>query len=74
MDLISLTVGLPFAPLRGLVALARVIQEEADEQLYSPASVRHELEEIEAEQQTEHLSDEVAKARQQQAVNRLLHG
>lgn len=66
MDIVSLTIGLPFAPLRGLLALARVLQQEAEEQLYSPAAIRRELEEIEA------LPDESARARQQQVVDRLL--
>jgi hypothetical protein len=74
MDLISLTVGLPFAPLRGLLAIAKVIQEEADEELYSPAAARRQLEAIEEELRTEQVSDEAATKRQQQVVDRLLRG
>ncbi len=50
MDLISLTIGLPFAPIRGLLALARLLQDEAEQELYSPTRVRRELEDIEAAQ------------------------
>jgi Gas vesicle protein G len=72
MDLISLTVGLPLAPIRGLLALARLLQDEADQELYSPARVRRELEEIEAAQSSAELSDEAAEAEAEQAVDRLV--
>jgi hypothetical protein len=72
MDLVTMTVGLPFAPLKGLLALARVLQEEGEKELYDPKRVRRELEEIEAEQADEAMSDEEAEARKQQAVTRLI--
>ena len=61
MDLITMTIGLPFAPLKLLTALAGVLEEEAERELYSPSRVRRELEEIEA-----------AQERRQQAVTRLV--
>jgi hypothetical protein len=72
MDLISLTIGLPFAPIRGLLALARLLQDEAEQELYSPTRVRRELEEIEAAQSNAELSDEAAEAGAQQAIDRLV--
>ena len=72
MDLVSLTIGLPFAPLRGLLAVARLLQEEAEEQLYSPTQVRRELEEIESARAEQQLPDEDA-AEQTQAVLDRLH-
>jgi len=72
MDLVTMTVGLPFAPLKGLLALARMLEEEAERELYSPSRVRRELEEIEAEQADQALSDEDAQARKQEAVTRLV--
>ena len=72
MDLISLTIGLPFAPIRGLLALARLLQDEAEQELYSPTRVRRELEEIEAAQSNAELSDEAAEAEAQQVVDRLV--
>ena len=71
MDLVSLTVGLPFAPLRGLLALARMLQEEAEQQLYSPTQVRRELEEIESARTAEELSDEAAAEETQAVLDRL---
>ena len=72
MDLVTMTVGLPFAPLRGLLALARVLEEEGERELYSPSRVRRELEEIEDEQSNQALSDDDAEARKQEAVTRLV--
>jgi hypothetical protein len=73
MDLISLTIGLPLAPIRGLLALARLLQDEADRELYSPTRVRRELEEIEAAQSRAELSDEAAEAEAQKALDRLVN-
>jgi hypothetical protein len=72
MDLVTMTVGLPFAPLKGLLALARVLEEEGEKELYSPTRVRRQLEEIEEQQADQALSDEDAEARKQQAVTRLV--
>ena len=72
MDLISVTVGLPFAPLRGVLALARVIQAEVDRQLYDPATVRRELEEIDAARSRGDLAAHEAAARERRTVGRLI--
>jgi len=72
MDLVTLTVGLPFAPLKGLLALARVLEEEAERELHSPSRVRRELEEIESQQSEQVLSDEDAEARKEQALTRIV--
>lgn len=72
MDLITMTVGLPFAPLKLLTALAGVLEREAERELYSPSRVRRELEEIEEAQSDEAVSDEDAEERKQQAVTRLV--
>jgi Gas vesicle protein G len=71
MDLVSLTVGLPFAPLRGLLAVARLLQDEAEEQLYNPTHVRQELEEIEEARTDRQLSDEAAADATQSVLDRL---
>jgi len=71
MDLVSLTIGLPLAPLRGLLALARLLEEEAEAQMYSPTEVRRELEEIESDQAEGRLSDEDAAESKQAVLDRL---
>ena len=72
MDLFTLTVGLPFAPLKGLLAVARLLQEEADRELYDPAAARRELAEIEAQRNAEAIPADQAQQAQQAVVNRLL--
>jgi Gas vesicle protein G len=72
MDLASLTIGLPFLPVRGVVALARVLQEEAERELYDPARVRREIEDIETAQAEGEITDDVADRAKQEAVSRLI--
>ena len=72
MDLVTLTVGLPFAPLRGLLAVARVLQEEAERQLYDPSAARRELEELEELQDGRTIEGEVVGEAEQAVVDRLL--
>jgi Gas vesicle protein G len=71
VDLVSLIVGLPFAPLRGLVALAEVIADEAERQRYDPREVRRAVEQIEAAEAAHELSPEEAANMKEQALNRL---
>lgn len=47
--LISGTVGMPLLPVRGLLALARTIQQQAEQELTSPAALRRRLEAVERE-------------------------
>jgi hypothetical protein len=72
MDLVTLTIGLPFAPLRGLLAVARVLQEEAERQLYDPSVARRELEELEEQRDSTVIEGEVVDEAQQAVVDRLL--
>jgi hypothetical protein len=47
MVLISATVGLPLLPVRGVLALARTIQQQAEQERSSPAALRRRLEAVE---------------------------
>lgn len=44
MGLVTAILTLPIAPLRGVIALGRVIQEQVDRELNDPARARRELE------------------------------
>jgi hypothetical protein len=74
MDLVSSTVGLPFAPIKLVLAIARLLQEEAESHLYDPARVRRELEEIEEAQAHDELPDDVAEEHKKHVVSRLTRG
>lgn len=71
MGLVSAILGLPLAPVRGVIALGEVIQRRVDEEMYNPASVRRDLEETERAREAGEISrDEEAEA-QQQVLERL---
>ncbi|GAA2882048.1 hypothetical protein GCM10010517_45170 [Streptosporangium fragile] len=46
MSLLGAVFGLPLAPVRGLIRLAELIQEQAELELRHPAAVRRRLEEV----------------------------
>jgi hypothetical protein len=69
---LSTIVGLPLAPLRVVLAVGRVLRDQAEQELYNPAQVRRQLEEIDTAQVDGSLSGAAAEERQQQAVDRLL--
>lgn len=71
MDIITLVVTLPLAPVRGLVALAEVLLREAERELYDPSSLRRQLEEIEAAVASGELSAEEGEGMQQEILGRL---
>lgn len=58
MGLVGFVVGLPLAPVRGVIALGRLIQEQVEQELRSPASMRRELEQAEAARAADKISPE----------------
>lgn len=72
MSIISLILGLPLAPFRGVIALGEVIQDRVNQELHDPASARRELEAAsEARAAGEISADEEAEI-QQEVVNRMV--
>jgi len=72
VGLLKALVRLPLAPVRGAVALAEQIQQQAEAEFYDPARIRAEIEAI-AVQRHEHLiSDEEADQREELLLQRLL--
>ncbi|MDV6266610.1 gas vesicle protein GvpG [Rhodococcus globerulus] len=47
MGLLSFIVTLPLAPVRGVISLAELIQQQVEDELHDPASARRALEELE---------------------------
>jgi cytochrome c-type biogenesis protein CcmH/NrfG len=58
MNLLSLVFGLPLAPVRLVVAVARAIQQRAEEDLAHPAVARRELEELEEAYEAGEVSED----------------
>jgi hypothetical protein len=68
MGLLTLPFRLPLLPVRGVVRLAQLIQEEAERELANPATVRRELEEVAREQASGEISDQEAAVLEDEAV------
>lgn len=73
MDLFSMILGLPLAPLRGVLAVGRVLQQEAEQQLYDPTRVRREIEEIESAADAGELSKGEAQREEEQILGRVVN-
>ena len=72
MGLVSGLLTLPLAPLRGTVWVAEQVAAEADRQLYDPARIRRQLEEVAAARRDGRLDEEEAAAVERELVRRLL--
>jgi hypothetical protein len=72
MNPLSLILGLPTLPVRGVLWLGRVIQEQAERELHDPASIRHLLEEAETAKRQGRLSEADAERVEHQAVDRMI--
>ncbi|MEU0517932.1 gas vesicle protein GvpG [Streptosporangium sp. NPDC006007] len=56
----ELLFGWPLAPVKGLIRLAEIIQEQVDLETRSPMAVRRRLEEVEEARLTGEISEEDA--------------
>lgn len=74
MGLLSSIIGLPFAPIRGVVRLGELIQDQVEQQMHDPARIRRELEEIDAAARAGAMSPDDKRAAQQRVVGRVAHG
>lgn len=70
MELLTLIFRLPFLPVRGVIRLAELIQEQAEQEFYDPARVRRELEEAQRRHDAGEISDdELAQIEDELASN-----
>lgn len=72
MGVLTGLVTWPLAPVRGVVALARLIGDEAERQYRDPVAVRRALEQVEADRTAGLISDEEAAAMEDELIGRLL--
>jgi chorismate mutase len=72
VGLITGILGLPLAPLRGTVAVAEQIRQQAEDEFYDPARIRAQLEEVDRQRAAGELTDEEATAWEDELVDRLL--
>lgn len=72
MGLLWSIVSLPWAPVRGVVWVSEVIQEQVEQQLRNPASIRRELEQIEADAAAGRITAEERDRAQQAVLDRMI--
>ncbi|RMI29001.1 gas vesicle protein GvpG [Nocardia stercoris] len=71
MGLLTWVVSLPFAPVRGVIWVSELIQDEVEQQLHDPKNLRRELEEIDRAVATGELSPDEAEQVQQEVLDRM---
>lgn len=71
MGLLGLIVGLPFAPVRGVIALSEIIRDRVDEEMRHPASARKELEAAEEAREVGEISAAEEAEVQQEVIDRM---
>lgn len=70
MSLLSL-LGLPLAPVRGVIKLGELVQRQVEEELHDPAAARRELEELERRRADGGLSPEKEAEAQRRVLGRM---
>ncbi len=73
MGLITGILTLPLAPLRGTIAVAELLRDEAEKQLNDPERIRAELAHVEQLREQGALNDEEATAWEDSLIDRLTH-
>ncbi|WP_446211632.1 gas vesicle protein GvpG [Micromonospora sp. IBSANI012] len=71
MDILWTLLTLPYAPVRGLTSVVRVIAREAEARQYDPANIRRELEELDRAAEAGDITPEERDRGQQRVLDRL---
>ena len=71
MDILWALLTLPYAPVRGLTAVVKVIAREAESQMYNPVNIRRELEELDRAAEAGDITPEQRDRQQEQVLDRL---
>ncbi len=72
MGLLTGLLGLPLAPVRGVVWLAEQIRDHAEEQFYDPVRIRTQLERVEEARSAGEISEEEAVELENELLQRLM--
>ena len=74
MGILTGILGLPFAPIRGTIAVAEQVKRQAEDTYYDPAIIRRQLETVEELHQDGSLSDAEAAWWESKLLERLVEG
>ena len=72
MGLLTGILTLPLAPVRGVAAVAEQVRRQAEEVFYDPATIRAELEQVDAMRADGRLTEAEATAWEDELIDRLL--
>ncbi len=72
MGLLTGLLTLPAAPLRGVIAVANQVKEQAESEYYDPARIRAELDEVARLRDRGELTDDEAVAWEDALIERLM--
>lgn len=72
MEILSSILTFPYAPVRGLTALATVLLREAENQMYGQASIRRQLEELDEAVAAGRMSAQERAQAEQAILDRLM--
>jgi hypothetical protein len=72
VGLLSSVFGLPFAPVRGVIWLGEVIQEQVEHEMADPSVIRHKLEEIEEARAAGLISEEEEARAMEETLQRMM--
>ena len=72
MGLITGLLGLPLAPLRGTLAVAEQVRQQAEEEFYDPGAIRAQLDAVERQRELGVLTDDEATAWEDELLERLM--
>jgi hypothetical protein len=72
VGLVTGLLGLPLAPVRGVIWLAEQIRRQAEEQYYDPARIQAQLEEIDEARRAGTLSEEECDKLENELLQRLM--
>ncbi|GII92873.1 gas vesicle protein GvpG [Sinosporangium siamense] len=72
MGLISLIFSWPVAPVKGVIKLGELIQEQIERETADPAAIRRRLEEIERDAEAGRISEEEAREATERLLQRLI--
>lgn len=71
MGLVTLVLGLPVAPVRGVIKLSELIQERVDQEMYAASSAREDLEAAEEARAAGEISPDEEAEVQQEVLDRM---
>ena len=74
MGLLTGLLGLPLAPVRGVVWLAEQIRDHAEEQYYDPVRIRTELDRVDEARRSGQLSEQECAELENELLQRLMAG